>query len=54
MRRLVERRFDGWINHKFKRQEIKDHLINHERKQIILDNICQQCERVTMKTMDPL
>ena len=44
----VRVRFDDFITKTFQKEEIRSFLINHERKELVLGNLCEQivkCER---------
>lgn len=54
LHQLVARIFDQTINERFKaKPNVRDFLIRHERKEVVLNNICQQirmCELSSIRT----
>lgn len=48
MRQEVQKEFDTFLIHTFKNESIRNYLINHERKERVIDRVCdqiEQCER---------
>lgn len=50
MRTHVEKRFDGYLKHKLgKKPDILRFVLNHERKHVCIDNICNQIQIMERK-----
>lgn len=49
MKKKIEDRFDNWIKWKFKKKDIQDFIINHERKHICLENLIDQVKTAALR-----